>query len=60
MATHENVNETAYIGARVPKELHERFTELADSEDRSVSAELRRAIERWADPDAVRDRNGGK
>ncbi len=36
--------ETAFVGANVPAEQAEQFAEVAARNDRSVSAELRRAI----------------
>lgn len=45
VAKSENGNDTRYIGARLPKDLYERFQRVADSEQRSVSGELRKVIE---------------
>lgn len=38
------VVETAYIGLRIPADLRDRLVKRAESQDRSLSAEVRRAL----------------
>lgn len=48
-----SVTRTVHIGGPVPADLAEAFRAVADKHDRSVSAELRRAIKAHIDRDAA-------
>lgn len=48
-----SVTETVHIGGPVPTDLAEAFRAVAEKHDRSVSAELRRAIKAHIDRDAA-------
>jgi predicted DNA-binding protein len=43
------VEQTKFVGAVVPERLHDRLKKVARERDRSVSYELRRAIEAYVE-----------
>lgn len=45
---------------RLPSDLRKSLDLLAAENFRTTSDEIRLALSRWVNPDAVRDRNGGK
>lgn len=60
--TPESVTEMQSLSANVPKDLYERFNDLAKSHERSLSAELRRAMRSHLDAESRRtdgEANGG-
>lgn len=42
----------------MPADLWDALDELARESERKPSAEIRLALKRWVDPDAVKERNG--
>ena len=50
-----SVTETVHIGGPVPADLADAFRAVAEKHDRSVSAELRRALKAHIDRDAALD-----
>ena len=52
--------QSVHTTIRMPLELYQALADLAQVNERNVSAELRLAARHWVTPEAVRDRNGGK
>lgn len=47
-----------HVSIRMPADLWDALDELARESERKPSAEIRLALKRWVDPDAVKERNG--
>lgn len=52
--------ESRTVSLKMPLDMWEELERLSLIADRTPSAEIRLAVRRWVDPEAVRDRNGGK